>query len=128
MGVMCCFGGNGGIRVRTNKTQPGRPHMMLSEESSTGQSLMRGQCSLCNEVLGIIHNYSTYSTSKMVEANETRSTELAVIISYPTSASGIIILLKTPTKYRECFPTLFVNQPIFILFLILSRRVQLPYF
>ena len=32
MGAMCCFGGNGGIRVRTNKTQPGRPHMMLPEE------------------------------------------------------------------------------------------------
>ena len=45
VGVMCCFGGNGGIRVRSNKTQPGRPHMMLPEESSTGQSLMRGECS-----------------------------------------------------------------------------------
>ena len=27
--------------------------------------------------------------------------ELAIIISYPTSASGIIVLLKTPTKYRK---------------------------
>ena len=27
--------------------------------------------------------------------------ELAIIISYPTSASGIIVLLKMPTKYRE---------------------------
>ena len=25
--------------------------------------------------------------------------EAAIIISYPTSASGIIVLLKTPTKY-----------------------------
>ena len=29
---------------------------------------------------------------------------MAVIISYPTSASGIIVLLKTATKYREFFP------------------------
>ena len=26
--------------------------------------------------------------------------ELAIIISYPTSTSGIIVLLKTATKYR----------------------------
>ena len=32
---------------------------------------------------------------------------LAIIISYPTSTSGIIVLLKTPTKYREFFPTIF---------------------
>ena len=35
--------------------------------------------------------------------------DLAIIISYPTSASGIIVLLKTPTKYREFFQTLFVK-------------------
>ena len=35
--------------------------------------------------------------------------ELPIIISYPTSASGIIVLLDTPTKYREFFPTLFVK-------------------
>ena len=29
------------------------------------------------------------------------SAELAIIISYPTSASGIIVLLKTPPKYRK---------------------------
>ena len=34
-------------------------------------------------------------------ANETRSAELAIIISYPTSASGIIVLLKTTPKYRK---------------------------
>ena len=43
--------------------------------------------------------------------------ELAIIISYPTSASEIIVLLKTPTKYREFFATLFVKttdfQPAF---------------
>ena len=32
-----------------------------------------------------------------------------MIISYLTSASGIIILLKTPTKYGEFFLTLFVK-------------------
>ena len=32
------------------------------------------------------------------------NTELAIIISYPTSTSGIIVLLKMPTKYREFFP------------------------
>ena len=52
--------------------------------------------------------------------------EAAIIISYPTSASGIIVLLKTPTKYREFFPTVFVKTTDFSLFLILSRRVQLP--
>ena len=26
---------------------------------------------------------------------------MAIIISYPTSASGIIVLLKTPPKYRK---------------------------
>ena len=49
------------------------------------------------------------------------------IISYPTSASGVIVLLKAPTKYREFFPALFIKQLIFSLFLILSRLIQLPY-
>jgi len=53
--------------------------------------------------------------------------ELAIIISYPTSGSGITVLLKTPTKYREFFHTLFVKTTDFQLGLILSRRVQLPY-
>ena len=39
--------------------------------------------------------------------------ELAIIISYPTSASRIIVLSKTPTKYREFFPALFVNSTDF---------------
>ena len=34
-------------------------------------------------------------------ANETRSAELAIIISYPTSAHGTIVSLKTPPKYRK---------------------------
>ena len=49
--------------------------------------------------------------------------ELAIIVSYPTSASGKIVLLKTPTKYREFSPTLFVKTTDFQLFLILSGRV-----
>ena len=40
-------------------------------------------------------------------ANEARSSELAITISYPTRTSGITVLLKTPTKFRELFPTLF---------------------
>ena len=39
--------------------------------------------------------------------------ELAIIISYPTSAGGIIVLFKTPTKYLEFFPTLCVKTPDF---------------
>ena len=47
-------------------------------------------------------------------ANEARSAEMAVIISYPTRASRIIILSKTSTKqYREFFPTLFVKTTDF---------------
>ena len=42
--------------------------------------------------------------------------ELAIIFSYP-SASGIIDLLKTPTTYREFFPTLFVKTTDFQLVL-----------
>ena len=49
----------------------------------------------------------------MVVADEALSAELVTIISYPTSASGIIVLLKTPTKYREFFPTLFVKTTDF---------------
>ena len=51
--------------------------------------------------------------------------ELAIIISYLTSASEIIVLLKTRTKYLEFFPTLFVKTTDFQL----VRRVQLqlPY-
>ena len=30
-----------------------------------------------------------------------RGTELAIIISYPTGANGMIDLLKTPPKYRK---------------------------
>ena len=37
-----------------------------------------------------------------------------MIISYPTSASGIIVLSKTPKKqYREFFPSLFVKTTDF---------------
>ena len=39
--------------------------------------------------------------------------ELAIIISYPTSESGIIVLLKTASKYREFFPTLLVKTTDF---------------
>ena len=50
---------------------------------------------------------------EVVVANVARSAELAKIISYPTSKSGIIVLLTTPTKYRELSPTLFVKTTDF---------------
>jgi len=37
-----------------------------------------------------------YVGYEMIDTNEARSAELAIIISYQTSASGIIVLLKTP--------------------------------
>ena len=33
---------------------------------------------------------------EMIDSNEARSAEFSIIISYPTSASGIIVLFKTP--------------------------------
>ena len=39
--------------------------------------------------------------------------EFAIIISFQRSASAIIALLKTTTKYREFFPTLFVKTTDF---------------
>ena len=41
------------------------------------------------------------------------SAESAIIISYPTSATGMIVLLKTPTTYQELFPTSFVKTTDF---------------
>ena len=35
--------------------------------------------------------------------------ELAIIVSYLTSAGEIIVLLKTPRKYLEFFPTSLVK-------------------
>ena len=51
---------------------------------------------------------------------------VAIIVSYPTNACEIIVLLTTPTKYREFFPTLFEKTTDFQLIFKLSRRVQLP--
>ena len=50
---------------------------------------------------------------EMVVVQDARSAELAIIISYPTNASGIIVLSKTSTKYREFFPTSFVKTTDF---------------
>ena len=64
---------------------------------------------------------------------DARSAELAVlIILYPTvkknkSASGIIVLLKTPTKYRQFFPTFFVKTSDFQLVFNFEQTEQLPY-
>ena len=48
--------------------------------------------------------------------------------SHPTSASGIIVLLKTLTKYWEVFPTLFVKQSIFSLFLNFEQKRTYSYY
>ena len=58
--------------------------------------------------------FNNYTTSALWiqdgrSANEARTAELAIIVSYPTSASGIIVLLKTAPKYREFVPTLYVK-------------------
>ena len=58
--------------------------------------------------------FNNYTTSVLWiqdgrSANEARTAKLAIIVSYPTSASGIIVLLKTPPKYREFVPTLYVK-------------------
>ena len=39
--------------------------------------------------------------------------DMAIIISYPTRTRGIIVLLKTHTKYQEFFPTLFTKAADF---------------
>ena len=53
-----------------------------------------------------------------------------IIVKYPTSTRGIIVLLKMPTKYREFFPILFVKTTDFQLvfnFDQMCTTVQLPY-
>ena len=47
--------------------------------------------------------------------------ECALDMKYPTSASGIIVLLETPAKCGEFFPTLFVKITVFHLVFIFSR-------
>ena len=56
----------------------------------------------------LVFNFEQTRTVTIFEDHGIKA-ELAIIISYPTSASGIIVLLKTPTKYQEFFPTLFVK-------------------
>ena len=47
------------------------------------------------------------------EMVDSQRAELAIIISYPTSASRIIVLLKTATKHPQFFPTLLVETTDF---------------
>ena len=57
------------------------------------------------------HKFTDYSTSARWIWD---GRQPAIIISYPTSASGIIVLLKTRTKYREfLFVKTAVFQPVF---------------
>ena len=50
------------------------------------------------------------------------SFELAIIISCLTSGNGIIVFLKTPTKYREFLPTSFVETTDFQLVFNFEQR------
>ena len=47
------------------------------------------------------------------------------IFSYPTSASGVIVLLKAPTKHQEFFPTLVVKTTDFQQNFEQTRRVTI---
>ena len=55
-------------------------------------------------------------------ANEARSAELSIIILCLTSGNEIIVLLKTPTKYREFLPTSFVKTTDFQLVFNFEQR------
>ena len=59
----------------------------------------------------LFHEWALYMRWQI--ANEARSAEWAIIISYLTSVSGIIVLLRMLTKYWEFFPTLFVKTSDF---------------
>ena len=52
---------------------------------------------------------------------------MAIIIPYPTSASGIIVVLKMPTKYRAFLPTLFLKTTDFQLVFNFEQTRELPY-
>ena len=57
-----------------------------------------------------------------------RPTTLAIIISYPTSASGNVVLYKTSTKYRKFFPTLFIKATDFQLVFNFEQARTVPIF
>ena len=59
----------------------------------------------------------------MAVANEARSDELAIIVSYPTNASGIIVSLKNVKYIVRILPDFICKDNRFFV----SRRVQLPY-
>jgi len=55
---------------------------------------------------------------------------LAIIVSYPTNTSRIIItvLLKSPSKYQEEFPTLFVKTTDFQLVFNFEQTLKVTIF
>ena len=61
-----------------------------------GLALCQSESKDCGSVVVYIYFFGY----EMVVANEARSAELAIIISYPTSASGTIVLLKRPKNSR----------------------------
>ena len=59
--------------------------------------------------------FNNYTTSLLWiqdgrSANEARTAELAIIVSYPTSASGIIVLLKNAPKISRIRPDLICKN------------------
>ena len=59
----------------------------------------------------------------MAVANGARSDELAIIVSYPINASGIIVSLKNVKYIVRILPDFICKDNRFFV----SRRVQLPY-
>ena len=81
------------VKNQTGKTEAMQSACIIISHSQFGAS------DVCVQYLTKIPR--TRVGHEMIDriANEVRSAELAIIISYPTSASGIIVLLKTIKKY-----------------------------
>ena len=97
--------------VQTDIKEKKRCHrFILSGDLQTSYKLSRLKASLR---LCKITNTTTNKYLTIIARVRVRY-KLATIISYPSSASGpIILLLKTPTKQRKFFPTLFVKTSDF---------------
>ena len=59
------------------------------------------------QTLVMIFNMRWYLDMRISIGNEAYSAKLAIIISYPTSVSGIIVLLKNPSKLWKTRPQKF---------------------
>ena len=77
--------------------------MILKHNVTTGkhQSIYFLQCRSTKRIYLTIIPWARVGYEMIDSQRGARSAELAINISYPTSASGIIVLLKTPPKYRK---------------------------